>query len=135
MEEYEQLLERALQQTPKIVKETSRFQVPKAEVTVAGSQTLLKNLRSIASTLNREPEHLARFLLKELAAAGAFKEGMLVLHGRFSQEAIQSRIEQYVKEFVICRECGKPDTRIEKVGKVPVLRCEACGARNPVRSV
>jgi len=135
MESYEELLERALQQTPKIVRETSRFQIPTAEVTTAGSLTYVKNVKSIASSLNREPEHLSRYLLKELAAAGAYKDGILVLHGKFSQEAIQSRIEQYTKEFIICRECGKPDTRIEKMGKIPVLRCEACGARNPLRSV
>jgi len=135
MESYEELLERALQQTPKITQETSRFQVPKVEVKTAGSQTFVKNIKSIASYLNREPEHLSRYLLKELAAAGAYEDGILTLHGRFSQETIQERLERYVKEFVICRECGKPDTKIEKIGRIPVVVCEACGAKNPARSV
>jgi translation initiation factor 2 subunit 2 len=36
---------------------------------------------------------------------------------------------------VLCRECGKPDTRLERVERVYVIRCEACGARASVRGL
>jgi translation initiation factor 2 subunit 2 len=38
----------------------------------------------------------------------------------------------YTETFVLCSECGKPDTRINKEGRVLVLECEACGAHRPV---
>jgi translation initiation factor 2 subunit 2 len=133
--EYEELLDRALESIPKVVSEESRFQIPQAEVTIAGSRTVVKNLRAMASALNREAGHLAKFLLRELAAAGALRESQLVLQGRFPRDTIQERVKRYADEFVICRECKKPDTRLERVERIPVIRCEACGARNPVRSV
>jgi translation initiation factor 2 subunit 2 len=135
MESYEELLDRALGQIPRVVFETSRFQVPEPDVTTAGNQTAIKNLRSIASSLNREPEHLVKYMLRELAVAGIFKETQLILQGKFPKNIIDGRIRRYMEEFVLCGECKKPDTKLEKVGKVHVLRCEACGAKSPVRSV
>jgi len=132
---YEELLDRALENIPKVASRDDRFKIPEAEVTIAGSQTVVKNLRAIASALNRSPEHLAKFLLRELAAAGSLKEAQLVVQGKFSRAVIQERIKRYVEEFVICKECKKPDTRLEKVDRIPVIRCEACGARNSVRGV
>lgn len=130
---YEELLDRALESIPKTTSSDTRFEIPQADVTVAGSQTVVKNIRSIASALNREVGHLAKFLIRELAAAGSLRENQLVLQGKFSRSSIQERVNKYVEEFVICKECGKPDTRLEKIDRILVLRCEACGARNPVR--
>nr|1K81_A Chain A, PROBABLE TRANSLATION INITIATION FACTOR 2 BETA SUBUNIT [Methanocaldococcus jannaschii] len=36
---------------------------------------------------------------------------------------------------VICRECGKPDTKIIKEGRVHLLKCMACGAIRPIRMI
>jgi translation initiation factor 2 subunit 2 len=134
-ENYEELLDRVLDQVPKAVFESSRFQVPEADVTAAGAQTTIKNLKAIASTLNREPDHLVKYLVRELAVSGILKDTQLVMQGRFSKITIEEKIKRYVEEFVICKECKKPDTKLEKMGKIQVLRCEACGARSSVRSV
>ena len=34
--------------------------------------------------------------------------------------------------YVVCTECGRPDTKIVKEDRVMVLECEACGARRPI---
>ena len=38
----------------------------------------------------------------------------------------------YTETFVLCSECGRPDTHINKEGRVLILECEACGAHRPV---
>jgi translation initiation factor 2 subunit 2 len=38
----------------------------------------------------------------------------------------------YTETFVLCSECGRPDTKINKEGRILVLECEACGAHRPV---
>jgi translation initiation factor 2 subunit 2 len=134
-EDYEELLDRALEQTPRVVVETSRFQVPEPDIATAGNQTVIKNLKSIASSLNRESEHLVKYLLRELAVAGIFKEMQLILQGKFPKSTIDERIKRYTEEFVLCSECKKPDTKLERVGRIYVLRCEACGAKSSVRGV
>jgi translation initiation factor 2 subunit 2 len=34
-----------------------------------------------------------------------------------------------MKHFVICPECNRPDTKIERSDRFAFLKCEACGAR------
>ncbi len=134
-EDYNKLLDRALEQVPKAVLESSRFQIPEADVSIVGNRTILRNFRCIASTLNREPEHLIKYLLRELGVAGNLEGTQAVFQGKFSKTAVSGRIRHYAEEFVLCRECGKPDTRLERRERVYMLRCEACGARTSVRSV
>lgn len=135
MEPYEKLLDRALESVPKVVLERSRFKVSPADAVVAGSQTVIRNFKSLAGELNRAPEHMAKYLWRELGVAGALKENQLFLQGKFTAETINERIRRYVEEFVLCRECKKPDTKLEKLGAAMIIRCEACGARGTVRSV
>jgi translation initiation factor 2 subunit 2 len=37
-------------------------------------------------------------------------------------------------DFVLCPQCGKPDTDLLKEGEYTVLKCSACGNRNNVKS-
>jgi translation initiation factor 2 subunit 2 len=37
-----------------------------------------------------------------------------------------------MEEYVICSECGLPDTRLVRENRTPMLRCDACGAFRPV---
>ncbi|HIH71333.1 MAG TPA: translation initiation factor IF-2 subunit beta, partial [Methanothermobacter thermautotrophicus] len=48
---------------------------------------------------------------------------------------INERIEDYVNKFVICHECNRPDTRIIREGRISLLKCEACGAKAPLKNV
>ncbi len=134
-ESYEKLLDRAIEQVPKAIFESARFQIPEVDVSTVGNRTILKNLKTIAAAFNREPEHLMKYLLKELGAAGDIQGAQASFQGKFSPNTVQERIRHYAEEFVLCRECGLPDTRLEKRERVFILRCEACGARNSVRSV
>jgi len=134
-QDYEKLLNRALEQVPRTVFERERFQIPEADVAVIGNRTTLRNFRSIASALNREPEHMLKYLLRELGAAGNLEGNQAIFQGRFVKSVVDDRIKRYVQEFVLCRECNKPDTKLIKQERVHVLKCEACGARASVRSV
>ena len=134
-EGYEQLLDRALDQIPKTVFESARFQIPEAEVATIGNRTIIRNFKGIATAINREPSHLMKYLLRELGAAGEVQGVQAVFQGKFSNTIVDERIRRYVEEFVLCRECKKPDTKLERRGRVYMLRCEACGARTSVRGI
>jgi len=134
-EGYEQLLDRALDQIPRTVFESARFQIPEAEVAIVGNRTIIRNFKGIATAINREPDHLMKYLLRELGAAGEVQGMQAVFQGKFSRTIVDERIRRYVEEFVLCRECKKPDTKLERRGRIYMLRCEACGARTSVRGI
>lgn len=134
-EDYEKLLDRALEVVPKLTLERGRLQVPEPELVTMGNCTVLRNFRSIASSLDREPEHLMKYLLRELGVAGSAKGAQAIFQSRFARPVIDERIKRYIDEFVLCRECAKPDTKLLKRGRVYMLKCGACGALASVRSV
>ena len=47
-------------------------------------------------------------------------------------QQINDKIQMYTETYVICSECGLPDTKMSKDGRTLMLECEACGARRPI---
>lgn len=132
-EEYEAYLDRAISQIPNIKTSDTRFVVPEPRVLSEGKTTVLENFRDIVDILNREPDHLLKFLLRELGTAGKMDGSRVIFQGRFTASMISNQINSYVQEYVICSECGRPDTHLVKSDRVLMLKCDACGAHRPVR--
>lgn len=134
MESYEQLLDRAYKKVKVVDGASGRFEVPSIEGHFQGKRTILTNFNQVATHLRRNPEHLQKFLSRELAAPMAKDGDKMVLNVKISSKKINPKIDQYVEEFVLCKECKKPDTELVKEGKLTVVHCLACGAKNPVRA-
>lgn len=133
MDDYLEMLRRARSNISS--QETKRFEVPQAATQLAGRQTVLKNLFELAKALRREPKHIARYMFKELAVPGEIRGNELYLQGKFPSSLVGKKIDEYVKEFVLCHECSKPDTIVQKAERIEILKCEACGARRPLRAI
>lgn len=131
--EYEELLNSAYSKIKPLESKIDRFEIPKAEGYVEGNKTIISNFLQIASYIRRNPEQIAKFLLKELASSGAIKGDRLVLQTKIPSSRINEKIALYVKEYVICKECLKPDTEIQKQGEFAFLHCLACGAKKPMK--
>ena len=134
MSDYEKLLEQAYKEVKQVEGTGERFEIPKIEGRFEGKKTILTNFGQIASHLRRNQDHFQKFLLKELAAAGNKEGERLVLNKKVPSAKINQKIEQYAKEFIICKECQKPDTQITKEGRTHFLHCLACGAKHPIHS-
>lgn len=131
---YQELLKRARDNLPESVYESARFEIPKVKGHIQGNKTVISNFLQIASTLRRPVDHLLKYILRALATPGEIKKNLLVFGRKLSANIINEKIRLYAREFVICSECGKPDTQIIKEGELSYLRCMACGAKNRVKS-
>lgn len=134
MEDYEKLLNEAYGKVKKTEDNGERFEIPKVEGHFEGKKTILTNFYQIASHLRRNPEHFQKFILREIAASGQKEGDRLVLNMTVPSTKINQKIEQYVKEFVLCEQCGKPDTELTKEDRLSFVKCMACGAKHSVRS-
>ena len=134
-EKYEELLERAYSHLPPTIFESKRFEVPRVRSTIFGMRTIIHNFKEIAETLNRPPQHLLKFLAKEMATAGVIDDERAIFQGKFENETLQHLVERYTKEYVICPICKRPDTKIVKEKRLWFLICEACGAKSSIRPV
>ncbi|MDD1721154.1 MAG: translation initiation factor IF-2 subunit beta [Euryarchaeota archaeon] len=118
---------------PHITSDAERFSIPDVRVFVEGRATVFENFAEIADVLNRNPEHLLKYLLRELGTAGKVEGTRVIFQGRFSQEMIAGLIDDYVSEYVICSECNRPDTHLTKSDRTVMLKCDACGAQRSIR--
>ena len=135
MQTYEEMLKQAMAKIPKKEGSGERFEMPVIETNVQGSVTIMRNFAAVAAKLRREPKHVLKWLTKELAAPGNIEGDRASIQAKFNQRVIQSKLESYVKEFVFCKICTRPDTKMVKENGVLIMRCEACGARNAVREI
>ena len=135
MEDYESLLSRAIEQLPPEVFETKRFNVPKAYSVIQGNRTFIQNFKEVSEALNRDPQHVLKFLLRELGTAGNLEGSRAILQGKFTHFLINERIDEYVQKFVVCHECNRPDTRIIREDRIFILKCSACGAKAPLKTL
>jgi len=132
-DDYEKLLEEAYKNIKPIEHSGERFEIPKIEGHVEGTKTILTNLPQVASYLRRDINHLLKYLLKELATSGSIKQNRVILHRKINSQKINEKIVDYVNEFVLCKECKKPDSELIKDKGFTFLNCLACGAKHSVR--
>ncbi len=85
--------------------------------------------------MNRSPDLLAKYFLGEMGTSGEYDATRLTLKGQFRQNQIQDKLEAFVKSYVLCPECKRPDTRIVQEKRIGFLKCEACGARHSVATI
>ncbi|MEA2053540.1 MAG: translation initiation factor IF-2 subunit beta [Candidatus Thermoplasmatota archaeon] len=132
--DYEKLLDKSIKSLPEKVITKERFQMPHGIIFYEGNTTILKNFLEISNILNRDTCHILSYLLKELGTAGEAEGERVIFQGKIPERKVQERITAYVERFVLCRECGRPDTKLIKKNRTLLLKCEACGAIHPVKA-
>ena len=135
LDEYKSLLSRAYSKLPEKTEVSERFEVPDAEVLIQGNRTIIKNFETIIGKLRRNARHLAKYLSKELAAPNSIDGPRLILNTKVNERSINEKIKDYVNLYVICKQCKRPDTKLVEEDRLPVMICEACGARSAVGKV
>src|SRR3989344_5377631 len=132
--DYSTMLKEAKAKLPEIKVSKERFEVPTVKGHIEGNKTIITNFDKIVSALQREEAHLLKYLQRELATPATIDGPRLVLGRKLPSASLNQRIQQYAKDFVICSECGKPDTKLLREDRVLFLKCTACGAKEPIRA-
>lgn len=128
------MLKRARESLPESAKNRERFEIPKVKGHVQGNKTIVTNLSQISQLLGRDIQIVFKYILKELATPGNLEDQRAVFGRKLNSNMINEKITKFAENFVICPECGKPETKIEKDDSGSnFLRCMACGAKTPVK--
>jgi translation initiation factor 2 subunit 2 len=133
MDDYEKMLDRARAALPEKTQTLERFETPAIESFLQGSKTIIRNFDAIVQKVRRPPEMLAKYFSKELAVPAGVEGNKLVLNGKFYERNLRDKLQAFVDAAVVCKECKRPDTKIQEKDGVKTMVCEACGARAPVR--
>lgn len=114
---------------------TGRMKLP-LEVKREARKTSV-NIVEIAEALDRQVEHLVKFISNELMTTGSVnKDGKLLLKGSFIRSEIQEILRRYIEHFVVCKICESvEDTDIVRDKKLYFLKCSKCGGARCVGNV
>jgi len=133
--DYDELLRRACSNIPEVSLKRERLELPRLYITTVGMRTIISNFKEVADVLNRDPQHILKFLTREMATAATFHESRAVFQGKFKWDSFERLLKRYMESFVICPVCKRPDTKIMKEKRLSFLVCNACGAKSSVKQL
>lgn len=132
---YFELLERGVSQLPPQIKTQKRFEVPKVEISVEAGRTIINNWKDIVGPMPLDQKLLLRFLEHRLGTVGWITGNKAYFQGKFQRTRLNKHLEFFVKEYIVCDVCGRPDTELKKERGQTIKKCNACGAWRVVEKI
>jgi translation initiation factor 2 subunit 2 len=132
---YDELLKRARAEVPEVTLKKERLELPRLFVTMVGMRTTISNFKEVADTLDRDPQHILKFLTREMATAATYHDGRAIFQGKFPRDTFERLLSRYTESFVTCPVCKRPDTKIVKEKRLSFIVCNACGAKSSVKQL
>jgi translation initiation factor 2 subunit 2 len=132
---YDELLKRACSEMPQVSEKRERLELPRLYITNVGMRTIITNFKEVADVLNRHPQHILKFLTREMATAATFHDGRAIFQGRFRRDSFERLLQRYMESFVVCPVCKRPDTKVVKEKRLSFLVCNACGAKSSIKQL
>jgi len=99
-----------------------------------GSKTVIPNITAVGLSLHRDPGEVNKFFGCELGAQITYnaETDRAVVNGHHTDKALQEMIHKYIEAFVVCPNCGLPETEYKIKSGVIFHKCAACGAKEMV---
>ena len=138
---YQELLGRVFKtlrdQNPALSGDKKKFTMVPPQVARDGSKkTVFANVVDICKRMHRQPEHVIQFLFAELGTIGSVDGSQrLVIRGRFQPKQIENVLRRYITEYVICKACKRPETKLSKENRIFFVTCEKCGSQRSVSAI
>jgi len=133
--DYNDLLKRGCAQIPEVSLKKERLELPMLYVNTVGMRTIISNFKDIAAAFDRDPQHILKFLTREMATEATFHEGRAIFQGKFRRDSFERLLNRYMESFVTCPVCKRPDTKVVKEKRLSFLVCNACGARSSIKQL
>jgi translation initiation factor 2 subunit 2 len=132
---YDELLKRACAQMPHVSEKVERLELPRLFVNTVGMRTIISNFKEVSAALDRDPQHILKFLTREMATAATFADSRAIFQGKFQRDSFERLLQRYLDGYVSCPVCKRPDTRIVKEKRLSFLVCNACGAKSSIKQL
>lgn len=91
--------------------------------------TILINLQQFSTSILFNPIVILKIIGKNLSCRTEFEKNnkRYCLYGHYKPQMINEIIYEFIRNYLLCKKCGKPEIDI-KCGKYKInFRCRACG--------
>lgn len=114
-----------------------RYKMPKLIAKVEGRgngiKTRIPNCHDIATALHRPAAVVTKFFGCQLGAQSKWDEKELscIVNGEHTQANLQAQlVDEFLPKFVLCSNCGLPETDMKVRKEMIRFQCAACGAES-----
>lgn len=99
-----------------------------------GSKTVVPNISEVALSLHRDPGEVNKFFGCELGSQTTYnaETDRAIVNGHHNDTVLQQLVHKYVQLFVLCPNCGLPETEYKMKNGLIHHKCAACGAKEMV---
>lgn len=99
-----------------------------------GIKTVIANITDLALALHRHPSEVNKFFGCEIGAQTTYNEAddKAIVNGAHGDPELQNCVHKYIEKFVLCPNCGLPETTYKISNGCIWHRCAACGAKEMV---
>jgi translation initiation factor 5 len=115
-----------------------RYRMPKPLVIYEGRntgvRTILENASEVAQALEVPPIYISKFFNQEFGAQCKLdKQDRVVVNGKFPAEEILEKLFDFTDKFVLCKQCGLPETEmsVDRQGNIKLI-CASCSYETKV---
>lgn len=113
-----------------------RYKMPRLQVKVEGKgngiKTVVVNLSAVAQSLARPGGQVVKWFGLDLGAQTNMDppDDRWIINGAHDGETLQRSLFIFIEKYVLCDDCGNPETDFVIKDEVVRKDCKACGARS-----
>lgn len=118
-----------------------RYQMSVLDIVVQGRgngiKTIIKNLNTVAHELRRSASEIAKYWSLELGTQVQVnkKTSFWSISGKYTLEQLYEVLDNYIDEYLLCKQCANPETVYTTNAAHVSLRCMACGSVSEINKI
>ncbi len=99
-----------------------------------GQKTVILNLKDVSDSLDRPLEILVKYFGIELCSQSRHESesDRVVINGNHTPAQLQTVVNTFIDMYVLCPNCGLPETVMTLKKEVVGHKCKSCGAKEAV---
>ena len=104
-----------------------RYKMPNIDIQHTKTKTIITNITDIIESIKRNEIYLQKYIGYELGARVLNKNYRFEINGKHDKNKIIDIVNSFIKLYVLCIECGLPETNISICKNKAYFDCRSCG--------
>jgi translation initiation factor 2 subunit 2 len=110
--------------------------LPSLKVTKKNRLSIVSNFDVYCERLNRSKEHVSNYYRTETGSNISINsQNQMVIQAIFSETKCDSIMKNYIKQYVMCKQCKGIESSIIKENGLMFLQCHRCDAKTSMGKI
>jgi len=114
----------------KLSQSKTRFVIRPPKSERKNKKTYVTNFTECCKSANRDAEFVKTFYENTLGVSSSISgDGTLIINKMYNEKEVIDVFATFLKEYVICSQCGSGNTEMIRDNRLPFLMCNACKSK------